>query len=192
MDLTLAIIGVILVLIGFAGSILPVIPGPPISWAGFLLLRWTDYVHRGHEGYENALWILLFFVILVTVLDYAVPIIGTKKYGGSKRGVWGATLGVVVGLFFGLAFFFGERVAAMFRDVEIGLTVVVLLLIAAVAGLFFWRRRRRRGRVHAPMETDREHKTDAVAEGHDSEGVVRGEPSQQARTAATVPRSSSS
>ena len=101
MDLTLAILGLILVLIGFAGSILPVIPGPPISWAGFLFLRWTDFIHRGAEGYENALWILLFFVVLVTVLDYAVPILGTKKYGGSKRGVWGATLGVVVGLFFG-------------------------------------------------------------------------------------------
>ena len=86
---------------GFAGSILPVIPGPPISWAGFLLLRWTDYINRGAEGYENALWILLFIVVVVTILDYVVPILGTKKYGGSKRGVWGATLGVVVGLFFG-------------------------------------------------------------------------------------------
>jgi hypothetical protein len=101
MDITLAILGLILVLIGFAGSILPVIPGPPISWAGFLLLRWTDYINQGAEGYENALWILLFIVIVVTVLDYVVPILGTKKYGGSKRGVWGATLGVVVGLFFG-------------------------------------------------------------------------------------------
>lgn len=101
MDVTLATLGVILVLVGFAGSILPVIPGPPISWAGFLLLRWTDYVHRGSEGYKNALWILLFFVVLVTILDYVVPILGTKKYGGSKRGVWGATLGVVAGLFFG-------------------------------------------------------------------------------------------
>jgi uncharacterized protein YqgC (DUF456 family) len=101
MDITLAIIGLILVLVGFAGSILPVIPGPPISWIGFLLLRWTDYIHRGAEGYRNTLWILLFFVVLVTILDYAVPVLGTKKYGGSKRGVWGATLGVVAGLFFG-------------------------------------------------------------------------------------------
>ena len=52
-------------------------------------------------AYENTLWILLFFVVLVTILDYVVPIMGTKRYGGSKRGVWGATIGVVVGLFFG-------------------------------------------------------------------------------------------
>jgi hypothetical protein len=101
MDLTLAILGAVLVLIGFAGSILPVIPGPPISWAGFLLLRWTDYVNRGAEGYENTLWILLFVVVVVTVLDYVVPVLGTKRFGGSKRGIWGASIGVVVGLFFG-------------------------------------------------------------------------------------------
>ncbi len=101
MEITLAILGVLLVLIGFAGSILPVIPGPPISWVGFLLLRWTDYINRGASGYDQVLWILLFLVVLVTVLDYAVPVMGTKKFGGSKRGVWGATIGVVVGLFFG-------------------------------------------------------------------------------------------
>jgi uncharacterized protein YqgC (DUF456 family) len=101
MDISLAILGSVLVLIGFFGSILPIIPGPPISWAGLLLLRWTSYISEDVKGYENALWILLFFVVLVTILDYVVPIMGTKKYGGSKRGVWGATLGVVAGLFFG-------------------------------------------------------------------------------------------
>ena len=101
MDLTLAIFGSILVLIGFFGSILPVIPGPPISWAGLLLLKWTAYISENLSSYQNVLWILLFFVVLVTILDYVVPIMGTRKYGGSKRGVWGATLGVVVGLFFG-------------------------------------------------------------------------------------------
>ena len=105
MDLTLAILGMALVLIGFVGSILPIIPGPPISWAGFLLLKWTDYVNKGATGYENTLWVLLFVVVLVTILDYVVPILGTKKYGGSKRGVWGATIGVVVGLFFRLGVF---------------------------------------------------------------------------------------
>jgi len=101
MDITLAIIGSVLVLIGFFGSVLPVIPGPPISWAGFLMLKWTAYISEDPAGYQNALWILLFFVVLVTILDYVVPIMGTKKYGGSKRGVWGATLGVIAGLFFG-------------------------------------------------------------------------------------------
>jgi len=121
MDITLAILGVVLVLIGFAGSILPVIPGPPISWAGFLLLRWTDYVNRGAEGYENTLWILLFIVLLVTVLDYVVPVLGTKKFGGSKRGIWGASIGVVVGLFFGpLGIIIGPFLGAYIGEISSG------------------------------------------------------------------------
>lgn len=121
MDLTLAILGMALVLIGFIGSIVPIIPGPPISWAGFLLLKWTDYIHQGAEGYANTLWILLFFVIVVTVLDYLVPILGTKKYGGSKRGVWGATIGVVVGLFFGpLGIIIGPFLGAYIGEITTG------------------------------------------------------------------------
>jgi len=121
MDLTFAILGMALVLIGFIGSIVPIIPGPPISWSGFLLLKWTDYIHSGAEGYDNTLWILLFFVVLVTVLDYVVPILGTKKYGGSKRGVWGATIGVVVGLFFGpLGIIIGPFLGAYIGEISTG------------------------------------------------------------------------
>ena len=121
MDVTLAILGLGLVLIGFVGSILPVIPGPPISWAGFLLLRWTRYSTDGFEGYDSALWVLLFFVIVVTILDYVVPILGTKKFGGSKRGVWGATIGVVVGLFFGpLGIIIGPFLGAYIGEITTG------------------------------------------------------------------------
>jgi uncharacterized protein YqgC (DUF456 family) len=121
MDITLAILGTALVLIGFIGSIVPIIPGPPISWAGLLLLKWTDYINKGATGYENTLWILLFFVVLVTILDYVVPIMGTKKYGGSKRGVWGATIGVVVGLFFGpLGIIIGPFLGAYIGEISTG------------------------------------------------------------------------
>lgn len=121
MDIILAILGSLLVLIGFAGSILPVIPGPPISWAGFLLLRWTAYIDGNPEGYDTTLWVLLFFVILVTILDYVVPILGTKKFGGSKRGVWGATIGVVVGLFFGpLGIIVGPFLGAYIGEITTG------------------------------------------------------------------------
>lgn len=121
MDITLAVLGAALVLIGFIGSIIPVLPGPPISWAGFLLLRWTGYVDDRGTGYENVLWILLFFVILVTILDYVVPIMGTKKFGGSKRGVWGATIGVIVGLFFGpLGIIIGPFLGAYIGEISGG------------------------------------------------------------------------
>jgi len=121
MDITLAVLGAALVLVGFAGSILPIIPGPPISWVGLLLLKWTDFPNDHGTAYENTLWILLFFVVLVTILDYVVPIMGTKKYGGSKRGVWGATIGVVVGLFFGpLGIIIGPFLGAYIGEITTG------------------------------------------------------------------------
>jgi uncharacterized protein len=121
MDVTLAVLGMILVLVGFIGSILPVIPGPPISWTGLLLLKWTNYADNQGAAYGNALWILLFFVVLVTVLDYIVPIMGTKRYGGSKRGVWGATIGVVAGLFFGpLGIIIGPFLGAYIGEISTG------------------------------------------------------------------------
>lgn len=121
MDITLAVLGAALVLLGFIGSILPIIPGPPISWVGLLLLKWTDFILDHGTAYENALWILLFFVVLVTILDYVVPIMGTKKFGGSKRGVWGATIGVVVGLFFGpLGIIIGPFLGAYIGEITTG------------------------------------------------------------------------
>ncbi|MBN1132948.1 MAG: DUF456 domain-containing protein [Bacteroidales bacterium] len=121
MDLTLAIIGSLLVITGFLGSVLPVLPGPPISWAGFLLLNWTRYIEDQKEGYDTALWILLFAVVLVTILDYIMPIYGTKKFGGSKRGVWGATIGLVVGLFLGpLGIIAGPFVGAYIGEISTG------------------------------------------------------------------------
>jgi len=156
MDMTLAILGLLLVLGGFLGSILPVIPGPPISWAGFLLLRWTRFIEDHPEKYDTTLWILLGIVILVTILDYVVPVMGTKRYGGSKRGVWGASIGVVVGLFLGpLGVIVGPFLGAYIGEISTGkkhreasraawgsfigfLTGVGLKLMACAVILFFF------------------------------------------------------
>ena len=102
MEIVLIIGGIALIIIGFIGSALPVLPGPPLAWVGYLLLHWTDRV-KDNPNYDNSLWIMLFFVILVTILDYVVPVWGTKRWGGSKAGMWGATIGLIVGLFFGPA-----------------------------------------------------------------------------------------
>ncbi|MCF8226658.1 MAG: DUF456 domain-containing protein [Bacteroidales bacterium] len=100
MEVFLVIGGILLILIGFIGSALPVLPGPPLAWLGYLLLRWTDYI-KDNDGYNTSLWIMLFLVIVVTLLDYLVPVWGTKKWGGSRRGMWGATIGLIIGLFLG-------------------------------------------------------------------------------------------
>ncbi len=95
MDIALVIIGFVFTLIGILGSFLPILPGPPLSWAGLLLLHLTKAV-------PDNWWFLgitLFFALLITVLDYVVPAMGTKKFGGSKAGMWGSIIGLVLGLF---------------------------------------------------------------------------------------------
>lgn len=75
----------------------PVIPGPPLSFAGLLILHFTQFAE-----YSKTLLLILGSVsIIVAVFDYLVPIWGTKKFGGSKYGIRGATIGLIVGLFFG-------------------------------------------------------------------------------------------
>ncbi|WP_112379784.1 DUF456 domain-containing protein [Flagellimonas maritima] len=95
MDIVLLVIGFILMLVGILGSFLPVLPGPPVSWIGLLLLYLTKAV-------PDDWWILgitAAAAILVFVLDYIIPAMGTKKFGGSKAGMWGTMIGLVIGLF---------------------------------------------------------------------------------------------
>ncbi|MCF8219385.1 MAG: DUF456 domain-containing protein [Bacteroidales bacterium] len=96
MDVALIIIGAFLMLIGLAGCIFPVLPGPPISYVGILLLHFTEK----YSFSDQFLLIWFFLAAAVTILDYIIPIYGTKKFGGSKRGVWGSAIGLVIGLFF--------------------------------------------------------------------------------------------
>jgi uncharacterized protein YqgC (DUF456 family) len=95
MDTVLIIIGIILLLVGLAGAILPGLPGPPISYISLILLHLTS----DHSFSEEFLVVMGIIMAAVTILDYVVPIYGTKKFGGSKRGVWGSTIGLIVGLF---------------------------------------------------------------------------------------------
>lgn len=96
MDTSLVIVGALLHLIGIAGCVLPIIPGPIVSYFGLLAIHFTRYADYSLE------FLILFALIavIVQVIDTIVPIWGTKKYGGSKAGIWGATIGLVVGLFF--------------------------------------------------------------------------------------------
>lgn len=94
MATTLLIIGFILMLLGIAGSVLPVLPSLPISWLGLLMIYLTPGVPTD--------WGFLVFTFVVAiflfVLDYFIPAIGTKGFGGSKAGAWGSIIGLIVGL----------------------------------------------------------------------------------------------
>lgn len=96
MDILLIVLGAFFLLIGLAGCIVPIVPGPPLSYFGILLLHWTEKAQ--FEQKFLIIWALI--VAGVTLLDFMTPIWGTKKFGGTKRGTWGATIGLVLGLFF--------------------------------------------------------------------------------------------
>lgn len=97
METLLIILAFACIIIGIIGSVLPVLPGVPLSYGGILILHFTDKVQFTTEFL--IFWAVI--VIIVQLLDYYVPIWGTKKFGGSKRGIWGCAVGMVVGLFFG-------------------------------------------------------------------------------------------
>jgi uncharacterized protein YqgC (DUF456 family) len=96
MDILLLVLGFILMLIGILGSFLPVLPGPPISWVGLLLLYLTKAVPQDWW----LLGITLGVALIVVALDYIIPAVGTKKFGGSKAGMIGTTVGLLVALLF--------------------------------------------------------------------------------------------
>jgi uncharacterized protein len=100
-DILFLVLGIVLLIVGLLGCVLPVIPGPPVSFIGMLVLKFTDFLEPERtDHYNDLLWIFAFMAILVTVLDYIVPVWGTRKFGGSKYGTWGAAIGLVIGLFF--------------------------------------------------------------------------------------------
>lgn len=103
MNTFMIVVAVILGVLGIIGSIVPALPGPPLSWVGILLM----YFFGGTNGAGEPMSLTLLFVLLgvtifVTVLDYIVPAWFTKLTGGSKYASWGAVIGLFAGLIFPL------------------------------------------------------------------------------------------
>ena len=96
MDIVLLVIGFLFILMGILGSFLPILPGPPLSWAGLLLLHLTKAVPQNW----TFLGITLAIAIVIFILDYIIPAVGTKKFGGTKYGMIGTTVGLLVAIFF--------------------------------------------------------------------------------------------
>lgn len=97
MDILLIILGAICLLLGLIGCVAPVLPGVPLSYLGLLLLHFTDRVQFSWQFL--VVWGVV--VVVIQILDYFIPAWGTKKFGGTKYGVWGSTIGLFVGLFMG-------------------------------------------------------------------------------------------
>ncbi len=95
MDIVLLVVAIIFILAGIVGSVLPVVPGPPLSFIGLLVFHFSSCA-----SFSTTFIVLLGIIAAgITVLDYFIPVWGTKKFGGTKSGRNGALIGVVAGIF---------------------------------------------------------------------------------------------
>lgn len=94
MDIILIIIAALFMILGLIGSVLPVLPGPLTSWLGLLIMHLTEAIPMD----SSFLIITAVIAILIWILDYIIPAIGTKQFGGSKYGMIGTSLGLIIGL----------------------------------------------------------------------------------------------
>lgn len=95
MEFLILIVSLLFVLVGIAGSVLPALPGPPLSWIGLLILYTTPSIKFDYW----TLGITFVFTLIIVILDYVIPAQGTKRFGGSKYGIWGTNIGLIVGIF---------------------------------------------------------------------------------------------
>lgn len=91
------VISGLFILAGIAGCLLPLLPGPPLSYVGLLILQLKT------EAPFTTSFLLFWagIVVLITALDYLVPIYGTKRFGGTSYGLWGCAFGLIAGFWFG-------------------------------------------------------------------------------------------
>lgn len=94
-DTALIVVGALLQLVGIAGCVLPWIAGPPFNFLGLIFLC----LAKGWETFSPAFLVVMGALTLLTmVLDYVLPMAGAKKFGATRRGFWGAFIGMIAGV----------------------------------------------------------------------------------------------
>jgi uncharacterized protein YqgC (DUF456 family) len=94
----LIVLAIILCITGIIGSVVPGLPGPPLSWVG-VLLAYLSHKLGGADMSMTSVLIWLGVTVMVSVLDYTIPARFTKLAGGTKAGSTGATIGMILGMF---------------------------------------------------------------------------------------------
>lgn len=95
MDITLSLFAFVLSILGIIGCIVPALPGVVLSYAGLLCAYFTSYSQMS----TPALWLWLGVTVAVSIADYFLPAWMTRRFGGSRAGAIGATVGVFAGFF---------------------------------------------------------------------------------------------
>ena len=97
LTILLIVLGLLIALLGIVGCLLPVIPGPPLSFVALLILS----LAKDWEPFSGQFLIITgILAVVVSLVDYVLPAEGARKYGASKLGVTGSAIGMVIGFFF--------------------------------------------------------------------------------------------
>ena len=122
LDIALYVLAALLMLGGLAGSVLPVLPGIPMVFGGVWLAAAVDgYRHLG------LWWLLVIGAIgaVGVIVDFVAGTLGAKRVGASPRALWGAAIGTLVGLFFGIpGLLFGPFIGAVLGELASGTSVL--------------------------------------------------------------------
>lgn len=95
-DILLITLGFILIFTGIIGAFIPVLPGPPLSYAGMLAIHLTE-----KASFQPQMLIIMgVLALIITLIDYLLPVLGTKSTGGSRHSILGASLGLIIGVIF--------------------------------------------------------------------------------------------
>jgi uncharacterized protein YqgC (DUF456 family) len=110
-------LAMLLILVGVLGIVLPALPGVPLMFAGMVVAAAIDDFHR--IGWLT-LAVLGFLTLLSVIVEFAASALGAKRVGASRSAVWGALIGTVVGLFFGLpGLVFGPFIGAVAGELRV-------------------------------------------------------------------------
>ena len=112
MDIVLLLLGLVLIIVGIIGCIVPGLPGPISGWAGLLVTVLAKVIPDDWTFITTTFLVALF----ISVLDYFIPAIGTKKFGGSKYGTYGAIIGLIVGFFTAIGILIGPFIGAFIGE----------------------------------------------------------------------------
>ena len=133
----------LLVVVGLAGTMLPVLPGVPLVFVGLLVAAWIgDFQKIGWP----TLIILAALTLLAVAADLVAALFGAKRAGASRLALLGAAIGSIVGLFFGLVGIFvlpfvgaviGELIARqrLGQAARVGFATWLGMLVGALAKL---------------------------------------------------------
>ncbi|MBR1786232.1 MAG: DUF456 domain-containing protein [Paludibacteraceae bacterium] len=136
MEIFLLVIAGLCILLGIVGCIIPGIPGLPLAYAGLLVAQITERVDFSWQ--TLLIWGVI--TIVLQVLDYMVPVWGTKHFGGTNYGSWGSMIGLLIGLFGGtLGVILGPLIGAVVGELLGGKSILTALKSGwgSFLGIFF-------------------------------------------------------